>query len=105
MKKVKVIPLIALMVLGGAGTADASVSRFGTAKCGASSEERYQVQYVGAAWNYPGSGHRKAGFRYTRGGKTISMKEVSNGRVTDTVWDSFTQWGDSGRTYFNWWCR
>jgi len=77
---------------------------FGNSMNGASTVERYQVRYDGAAWNHPGMRNRYtwASFRYSRRGRTILSRFVRDGRVTGSVWDDLIDWGDGGRTYFGW---
>ncbi len=81
--------------------AHADSATYGNSLHGASTNETLELRYTGAAWNYAGSGHAGAWFKYVRNGKQLTYKEVTQGRVEDKIWDS-PKWGDKGRTYFYW---
>ncbi len=97
------LALVAALAVGGAGTAYAdNLKTYGNARNGASSEERYQIRYDGAAWNYPGSGYNSAWFKYARNGRTLLHKTAWNGKVTGSVWDNLVNWSDKQTTHFTW---
>lgn len=93
--------LATTIAVGTLGCSTVFGASFGNSKCGASSVEIAQFVYKGTAWNYKGSGYKKAEFRYTRNGKVLMHKVTYNGKVTGYVTDD-VRWGKKYTTHFTW---
>lgn len=95
--------ICSVLVVGtiGLGTNTAFGATFGNSSSGASSVEKFEIRYNGAAWNYKNSLYKSTSFKYTRDKRTLLSKTAYSSKVEGSVWDDL-RWGDKYTTIFSW---